>query len=446
MISWTQNLLICGGLLFASTAAGEDPLPAWNDGKTKASIVSFVEKVTEKQSPDFVPPSERIATFDNDGCLWSEQPMYVQAAFIFDRIRALAPQNLDWQTTEPFASVLRGDLKGALDGGHRGILEMAMATHSGMTSAEFESIASEWIRTARHPKTDRLYTEMVYQPMLELLNYLRANGFKTFIVSGGGIEFMRPWTERVYGIPREQVVGSSIQTKFEVRDGIPVITRLPELNFIDDKEGKPVGIAQHIGKRPIFAAGNSDGDFQMLQWTTAGEGMRFGLIIHHTDGDREVAYDRESSIGKLDRALDEGPALGWTFVDMKQDWNQIFPPVKKKPAINPKLIGKWLAEDIAGQGVIDRAQSTIEIRADGSVGGSTAVNRYNGMATIDGDQISFGPLATTRMAGPAAVMDQESKFTKALAQVARFRIDPNGLLYLIDADGEDLIRFSSIAD
>lgn len=305
-------------------AFAADPLPSWNDTAPKQAIVSFVEKVTKEGGPDFVPPAERIAVFDNDGTLWAEQPVYFQALFIFDRIKALAPEHPEWKEKEPFASVLRGDVKGALAGGEKALLEMAMATHAGMTTEEFEKIVADWIATAKHPATKRPYTEMVYQPMLELLAWLRTNGFKTFIVSGGGIEFMRPWAERVYGIPPEQVIGSSIKTKYEVRDGKPVIVRLPELNFIDDKAGKPVGIQQHIGRRPIFAAGNSDGDFQMLEWTASGKGPRFGLLIHHTDAAREWAYDRDSHIGKLARGLDEGPQRGWTIVSMKDDWRRVF--------------------------------------------------------------------------------------------------------------------------
>jgi hypothetical protein len=250
--------------------------------------------------------------------------MYFQAFFIFDRIKALAPQHPEWKDKEPFASVLKGDVMAALAGGEHALMEMAMATHAGMTTEEFEQTVKDWIATAKHPVTKRHYTEMVYQPMLELLAYLRANGFKTFIVSGGGIEFMRPWTERVYGIPPEQVIGSSIKTKFELRDGKPVLLRLPELNFIDDKAGKPVGIQQHIGRRPIAAFGNSDGDLQMLQWTAAGSSPRFCLYVHHTDAAREWAYDRQSHIGRLDKGLDEAKARGWTVVSMKDDWKTIF--------------------------------------------------------------------------------------------------------------------------
>jgi hypothetical protein len=324
----TQNffaaVLIGVAVLTTSVAQAADPLPSWSDGKAKQSIVDFVAKVTKSGSPDFVPVAERIATFDNDGCLWAEQPMYFQAIFIFDRIKALAPQHPEWKAKEPFASVLKGDVKSALAGGEPALMEMAMASHAGMTTEEFEKIVSDWIATAKHPATKRPYTEMVYQPMLELLAYLRMNGFKTFIVSGGGIEFMRPWTEKVYGIPPEQVIGSSIKTKFELRDGKPVLVRLPELNFIDDKAGKPVGINQHIGRRPIAAFGNSDGDLQMFQWTAAGSGARFCLYVHHTDAEREWAYDRQSHIGRLDKGLDEAMARGWTIVDMKKDWNTIF--------------------------------------------------------------------------------------------------------------------------
>jgi phosphoserine phosphatase len=308
-----------------SVSNAEDPLPSWNDCKGKQSIIEFVEKVTRADSKDFVPSTKRIATFDNDGTLWTEQPMYVQAFFVFDRIRTLAPQHPDWKTKEPFASVLKGDIKSTLAGGEHALVEMLMATHAGMTTDEFEKVVSDWIATARHPKTGKLYTEMVYQPMLEVLNYLRTNGFKTFIVSGGGIEFMRPWSERVYGIPPEQVVGSSIRTKFEIRDGKPVLARLPEVNFIDDKDGKPVGIQQHIGRRPIMAFGNSDGDFQMLEWTTSGPAASFGMIIHHTDALREFAYDRASSVGRLSKGLDEAADRGWIVADMQKDWKQIYP-------------------------------------------------------------------------------------------------------------------------
>jgi hypothetical protein len=302
-----------------------DPLPSWNDTAPKQAIVQFVEKVTKQGGPHFVPPTERIATFDNDGTLWSEQPMYFQLFFVVDRVKALAPQHPEWKTTEPFASLLKGDVKGVLASGEAALVKLVMATHSGLTTEEFDKAVTDWIATARHPKTGKPFTQMVFQPMLELLAYLRANGFKTFIVSGGGIEFMRPWTEHTYGIPPEQVVGSSGGLKYELRGGKPVIVKLPELALNDDKEGKPVGIQRHIGRRPIAAFGNSDGDLQMLQWTTAGSGPRFALYVHHTDAEREWAYDRASHIGKLDKGLDEAAAKGWTVVDMKRDWNRVFP-------------------------------------------------------------------------------------------------------------------------
>ncbi len=305
------------------------PLPSWNNTASKKAIVAFVERVTKKGSPDFVPPAECIATFDNDGTLWAEQPMYFQFLFALDRVKALAPQHPEWKDKEPFASLLKGDVKAALAGGEKAMLEIVMATHAGMSTEEFEQIVRDWMATARHPVSKRPYTEMVYQPMLELLAYLRANGFKTFIVSGGGIEFMRPWTEKTYGIPPEQVVGSSAKTSYETRNGKPVLMRLPEINFIDDKSGKPISINQHIGRRPIFAFGNSDGDQQMLEWTTAGKGARFAGIVHHTDAAREWAYDNPSAIGQLNTALTAAKANNWTVVDMKNDWKTIYPPAKK---------------------------------------------------------------------------------------------------------------------
>ena len=309
----------------AHAQAQHDPLPSWNDGATKAAIVDFVGRVTTQNGPYFVPPAERIATFDNDGTLWIEQPMYVQLAFVLDRVKSMAPMHPEWKDKQPFAAVLDGDLKAVAASGEKGVAELVAITHAGMTTAEFEKIVTEWLATARDRRFKRPYTELVYQPMLELLAYLRANGFKTFIVSGGGIEFMRPWTEAIYGVPPEQVVGSSIKTRYEMRDSTPVLFRLPEVNFIDDKSGKPIGINEHIGRRPIAAFGNSDGDLEMLQWTTLASGARFGLIVHHTDAEREYAYDRQSHFGKLDVALDAAAANRWTVVDMKKDWKRIFP-------------------------------------------------------------------------------------------------------------------------
>jgi len=311
-------------ILTTTIARAADPLPSWNDGPAKQSIITFVEKVTKEGSPDFVPVAERIATFDNDGTLWCEKPMPVQLFFALDRVKALAPQHPEWKDKEPFASLLKGDLKAAAAGGEHAIMELLMTTHTGMTTAEFEQIVRDWIATAKHPTTGKHFTEMTYQPMLEVLAWLRANGFRNYIVSGGGIEFMRPWAEAAYGIPPEQVIGSSVKTKFELRDGQPVIVRLPELNFNDDKGGKPVGINQHIGRRPIAAFGNSDGDLQMLQYVGAGSGTRFCLYVHHDDAGREYAYDRVDHLAKLDKGLDESAAKGWTVVSMKNDWKTVF--------------------------------------------------------------------------------------------------------------------------
>ena len=308
----------------AQTRAAGAALPSWNDGATKQAILNFVAAVTREGSPDFVPRAERIATFDNDGTLWVEHPMYTQLAFALDRVKALAPLHPEWKNTQPFKAALEGDMKTLAELGEHGMAELVMATHAGMTTEEFEKIVTDWFATARHPRFKRPYTELSYQPMIELLGYLRASGFKTFIVSGGGIEFMRPWTERVYGVPPEQVVGSSIKTQFQIRDGKPELFRLPELNFIDDKAGKPVGINEFIGRRPIAAFGNSDGDLEMLQWTTMSGGARLGLLVHHTDAVREYAYDRDTPFGRLDKALDAAAIKKWVVADMKDDWNRIF--------------------------------------------------------------------------------------------------------------------------
>jgi phosphoserine phosphatase len=306
-------------------ALAADPLPSWNDGLARQAIIAFVEKVTKESSPDFVPVPERVATFDNDGTLWSELPMYFQAFYIFDQIKKMAPQHPAWREREPFASVLKGDMQTAIAGGEKALVEMMAATHSGMTTEEFEESVTAWLANAKHPVSGKPFTGMVFQPMLELLAYLRANGFKTFIVSGGGIEFMRVWTEKVYGIPPEQVVGTSGGLKYELRDGTPVIVKTPELVHNDDKDGKPVGIQRHIGRRPIAAFGNSDGDLQMLQWTAAGKRTHFCLYVHHTDAAREWAYDRASHVGRLDKGLAEAKAKGWTVVSMKDDWRTIYP-------------------------------------------------------------------------------------------------------------------------
>jgi hypothetical protein len=314
-----------GPAILAGRVALADSLPSWNEGPARQGIIEFVRRVTDKSSPHYVPPEQRIATFDNDGTLWSEQPMYFQAFFTLDRVKALAPQHPEWKDRQPFKAILENDMKALVASGEKGVLEILMASHAGVTTEEFERIVKDWLATAKHPRFNRPFTDLVFQPMLEVLAHLRENGFKTYIISGGGIEFMRPWTEKVYGIPPEQVMGSNIKLKFDTRDGRPILMRLPDLDFFDEGPGKPVGIQKFIGRRPIAAFGNSDGDHQMLQWTAAGEGPRLMLLVHHTDAEREWAYDRQSPIGRLDKALDEAQRRGWTVVDMKEDWKKIFP-------------------------------------------------------------------------------------------------------------------------
>lgn len=316
------SLLVLMDLTTSLCAA--EPLASWNDGPAKRAVIEFVTRVTTEGGHDFVPASERIAAFDNDGTLWPEQPFYTQVAFAFDRIRVLAKDHPEWKDKQPFKAVFDDDIKTILAGTPRDRLELLAASHAGMTTDEFEQIVKAWLATARHPRFQRPYTELAYQPMLELLHFLRASGFKTFIVSGGGVEFMRPWSEHVYGVPPEQVVGSLIKTRYELRNGEPVLLRLPEIEFVDDKAGKPEGIQRAIGRRPIAAFGNSDGDYEMLRWTTAGSGVRLGMIVHHTDAEREFAYDRHSPVGRLGRALDEAPERRWTVVDMRRDWKKVF--------------------------------------------------------------------------------------------------------------------------
>jgi len=326
----TLTLLLCVLLWWSDAClAAQDALPSWNDGPAKQHIVDFVKKVTTTGSSDFVPPEQRIAVFDNDGTLWAEQPIYFQFFFVIDQLKAQSPEHPEWKTTEPFKSALAGDLKGVAASGEKGIVQLVAATHAGMTTEQFARNVNEWMSTARHPKTQRVFTEMVYQPMLELVHYLRDNGFKTYIVSGGGQDFMRAWATAVYGIPPEQIIGSQGELKFELRDGKPVLMKEAKVALVDDGPGKPVGIERFIGRKPIFAFGNSDGDQQMLEWTASGDGARFAGLVHHTDAAREWAYDRQSSVGKLDKALDEATAKGWTVVDMQKDWKVVFPAEKK---------------------------------------------------------------------------------------------------------------------
>ena len=328
---FTLRWLLLVWLVAGQSVWGQDtdPLPSWNDSPNREAIIQFVGQVTASSSPNFVPPEARIATFDNDGTLWAEQPFYFQGMYAIDRVRALAPEHPEWADEEPFASVLKGDLKTAMAGGESALLKMVMATHANLTAAEFDQAASQWLAQAKHPQTKRPILQMVYQPMLELMDYLRAHDFKVFIVSGGGIDFLRVFSQSRYGIPPEQVVGTSLKSKYELREGRPTIVKLPEIDLIDDKAGKPVGIHRYIGRRPILAVGNSDGDFQMLEWTTSGPGVRMGILIHHDDAEREWAYDRESHIGKLDRGLDEAEQRRWKVISMKRDWKTVFPPGEK---------------------------------------------------------------------------------------------------------------------
>ncbi len=331
--SHTFAAVIVVALLSKAAHAQEalDPLPSWNEGPVKKALVEFVNRVTSPTSPDFVKPNERIAVFDNDGTLWCEQPMYVELQFVFDRVSVLAAAKPEWKTTEPFKSLLAGDMEGVRKSGKRGLLEMFMATHSNVTVDDFEQTVKEYMKTAKHPRFKKPYTELIYQPMLEVLAYLRSQQFQTFIVSGGEVEFMRPFSEPVYGVPPQQVVGTSVKTEYQVHGDKPVLMRLPEIDFFDDGPGKPVAIGQYIGRRPLIAFGNSDGDFEMLEWTTkVAAGPRLGLIVHHTDGEREYAYDRDSQFGRLNKALDEAQARGWQVISMKDDWKEIFPPVKEE--------------------------------------------------------------------------------------------------------------------
>lgn len=326
-------VLVTGIWVSCSTGSGEqsslnkheDPLPSWNEGVVKTAIVDFVTTTTDPKSKSFIPKDERIVTFDNDGTLWSEQPMYFQFLFAMDRIRQMSPEHPEWKEQQPFKAVLENDMETVKESGVKGLLTLTLTSHSGVTTEEFSRIVKDWIDTAKHPSTGRLYKEMVYQPMLEVLDYLRTNGFKTYIVSGGGLDFMRPWTEEVYGIPPEQVVGSSGKYAFRFKNDAPEIVKLPEIDFIDDKEGKPLGIHKFIGRKPVAAFGNSDGDLQMLKWTASGTGQRLMVYIHHTDAEREWAYDRDSHIGRLDQGLDEAIAKGWIIVEMEKDWKVIYP-------------------------------------------------------------------------------------------------------------------------
>lgn len=440
--------LICFFVL-AGAAGAADPLPSWSDSASKKAIMAFVERVSTQGAKDFVPVPERIAVFDNDGTLWPENPVPFQLAYALDTIKLRSASDPKLAADPMVQAANSGDIAKLLEGAHHdGLLQLMAMTHAGLTTDEFKASVESWLKTAKHPRYETGYDQLTYQPMQEVLFYLRANGFKTFIVSGGGADFMRVWSERVYGIPPEQVVGSSSRTRFELREGGPVLVKTLEHLFVDDKEGKPVGIHQFIGRRPIACFGNSDGDKAMMEYTTINNPrLSFGLIVHHTDADREYAYDKApKSSGKLVDALADAPNRGWEVVDMAKDWKQLWTTAKANEVskVKTSIVGKWLAEDIMGGGVLDRAQSTLEVSQDGMVSGNTAVNRYSGKATLKEMSIQFGPLAMTRRAGPPAMMDQESKFTAALEKVSSFRIEITGLLYLMDTESKDVLRFAPL--
>ncbi len=427
----------------ATYGLAQDPLPSWNDTPSKKAIVAFVQSVTTEGAESFVPASQRIAVFDNDGTLWCEDPLPIQAVFAFDEVKRMLPDNPALKDDPAVAALLSGDVAALKSDSYAGLVKIIALTHSGMTPDEFGVSVTNWLKTAKHPKFDRPYDQVVYQPMLEVLDYLRANEFETWIVSGGGQDFMRVFAEATYGIPPQQIIGSNSKMKYALVDGKPTLTKTMDTLFVDDKEGKPVGIAQFIGRRPIACFGNSDGDQAMMEYTTIDNPLTsFGLIVHHTDADREYAYDANpKSSGKLTTALEVAPQRGWTVVDMKQDWKTMFPADAKSD--DSKLIGSWLLEDIDGRGVLDNAQTTVEFAADGKVSGSTCVNRYTGTVKIDGNMgMVFGPLAATRRAAAPAMMDQEQRFLTAIDSVLRYEFDKNGILYLLNSNAEKILKFS----
>jgi len=440
-----------------NSANPAEPLASWKIGPAKKAILDFVGRVCDADSGDFVQPSDRIAVFDNDGCLWCENPLPFQVAFAIDELKRRVPEEPELAADTMVQAAIAGDLAKLLTGeNHDGLMRVLALTHTEMTNVEFESRVNEWVESAMHPRFQRKYSELTYQPMQEVLDYLHDHDFKCFIVSGGGADFMRAWSERVYGIPAERVVGTSTQPRYEMRDGKPTLIKTSASFFNDDKEGKPVGIHQHIGRRPIACFGNSDGDQAMLEYTTIDNPRpSFGLIVHHTDGDREYAYDANpSSSGKLTTALTDAPKRGWVVVDMKEDWTTVFktdspsetPKAPVTSEIPEQLVGSWLAEDIDNRGVVDRAQSTLEFTADGKVGGNTSVNRFFGSVTFEGNQLTMGGLGMTRRAGPPALMDQESRFVAALGKAVTYRVADTGLMFLSDANGKDVLRFSKMND
>lgn len=429
-----------------SLSAQEIALSSWNDRDAKASLVKFVESVTDLASDQFVAEADRIAVFDNDGTLWPENPFPFQLLFALDELKRLAPQHPEWRDDKFLAAALDGDMdviKADIKAGLNAILS---ATHAGMTSTEFKQRAADWIEQAKHPRFERRYAELAYQPMLEVLDYLRTNGFKTFIVSGGGVDFMRVWAEEVYGIPPEQIIGSQGGIAFQIKDGVSEIVKKAQLDFIDDKEGKPVGIYRQIGRRPVLAFGNSDGDKEMLQWTTLGHAPSLGLIVHHTDGEREYAYDRHpQSSGKLDTAMDEAEENNWVIVDMAQDWKTVFAGSKESSAVTLEAIvgPTWTLVSINGKKVVDQSTASMILGSRGKVAGNTGVNRFSGTADIKGSEISFGPLATTRRGGPPVLMAQESMFLKAMSDVVAMNLANDGALNLVNSSDEVVLQFAA---
>jgi len=429
-----------------SLSAKELPLGSWADREAKASLIEFVESVTDPASEEFVVEPDRIAVFDNDGTLWPENPLPFQLFFALDELKRLAPQHPEWKDNEFLAAALSGDMDVLKADLKSGLIAILSATHAGMTTADFQERVTNWMKQAKHAKYQRPYSELAYLPMLELLSYLRANGFKTYIVSGGGIDFMRAWAEGVYGIPPQQVIGSQGGVVFQINDGVAQIVKQGQLDFLDDKEGKPIGIYRQIGKRPILAFGNSDGDKQMLEWTTLGPSPGLGLIVHHTDAEREYAYDRHpKSSGKLDVALDEAAGKGWVLVDMAKDWKTVFSGSKEKIDMTlDSIIGPtWMLETIKGQKVVDQSNTSMIFGAGGKVAGNSGVNRYSGTVTMSANAISFGPLATTRRAGPPALMAQESKFLKAMSEATSMKLAADGMLTLSDDRDAPVLRFSA---
>jgi len=442
LFSFIVNLCCCAGYLSAQEVA----LRSWNEGDAKASLVKFVESVTNPASDDFVKPDDRVAVFDNDGTLWPENPLPFQMFFALDEVKRLAPQHPEWRGDKFLAAALDGDMDVIKADLKAGLIAILSVTHGGMTSTEFNKRVADWISQAKHPRFEKRYADLGYQPMLEVLEYLRANGFKTYIVSGGGVDFMRVWVEEVYGIPPQQVIGSQGAVEFQVKNGVAEIIKKPQLDFLDDKEGKPLGIHRQIGKRPIIAFGNSDGDKQMLEWSTLGHTPGLGVIIHHTDAEREYAYDRHpTSSGKLDIALDEAAGNDWVLVDMAKDWKTVFADSKEGDAVTlDAIIGPtWTLTAINGKKVAKEATASLTLGSGGKVAGNTSVNRFSGKVEIANDKISFGPLATTRRAGPPALMAQEAMFLKAMSEVVAMKLAANGTLALVNDKGVVILEFAA---